>query len=128
MFSLMLRDDAAIQSPMADWKGELRRNLSMAKQPEQPKKLEDRFFDNVSRYPFYFVTTLLGGVWVLVRPLVNLFKRSPLSAVGVVLGAIVGLIFIHLTLRGMAGDSFWPAWVLSLYSDEASSAAAQVTP
>lgn len=98
----------------------------MAKpQPEQPKKLEDRFFDNLSRYPFYLVTTVLGGAWVLIRPLANLYKRSPLSAIGIVLLGILGLIFVHLTLRGMAGESFWPQWVLSAFSDQAAAAVAQ---
>lgn len=91
-------------------------------QPEQPKKLEDRFFENVSRYPFYLITTILGGAWVLVRPLANLYKRSPLAAIGVFIGGILGLIFVHLTLRGMAGESFWPEWVLSFFSESASAA------
>lgn len=30
-------------------------------QPQPPRRLEDQFVENVSRYPTYFITVLLGG-------------------------------------------------------------------
>lgn len=83
-------------------------------QPKPPQKLEDRFVDNVSRYPFYLVTVLLGGIWVGIKPFVDLYKKSPLSAVVVVIGLLISLILTHFTLRGMAGDTFFPEWLLRL--------------
>ncbi len=85
----------------------------MPPKPDQPRSLEDRFVDNVSRYPTYFVTTLLGAVWVLVSPFVNLWKRSPLAGASVTAGILFILVFIHFTLRGMAGEPFFPEWILS---------------
>ncbi|MDX2273616.1 MAG: DUF751 family protein [Cyanobacteriota bacterium] len=85
----------------------------MPKPPPPPRKLEDQFVENVSRYPFYFVTVLLGGIWVGIKPFVDLYRKSPLSAVAVGLGLSLFMLFIHFTLRGMAGDSFFPEWILN---------------
>jgi hypothetical protein len=84
--------------------------------PEPPRNLEDRFIDNVSRYPFYLATVLIGGIWVGVRPFAKLYQKDPLSGSVVIIGALLGLIFIHLTLRGMSGDTFLPQWVLNRFS------------
>ncbi len=77
-----------------------------------PRKLEDQFVENVSRYPFYLITTLLGGVWVGIRPFANFARKSPLAGVSVGIGFILLMFFIHFTLRGMAGEPFFPDWIL----------------
>lgn len=81
--------------------------------PKPPQKLEDQFVENVSRYPFYLVTVLLGGIWAGVKPFADLFRKSPLAAVALSISLVVALILIHFTLRGMAGDTFFPEWILS---------------
>jgi hypothetical protein len=66
------------------------------------------FFRNVSRYPRYFITILLGVFWNFLEPLLPLFKR-PVTAIalaGVFLG---GLAFIAFTLQAMLGLQSLPA-------------------
>jgi hypothetical protein len=69
------------------------------------KKLEDQFIENTSRYPLYFVSVLLGGVWAPVQSFVNLYKRNQFTAALVVAGAIGLLVFVTLTLRAMTGGT-----------------------
>lgn len=62
----------------------------------------DGFWDNVFRYPRYFLTTLLGVLLNTFAPLLPLFKRP------VTLIALIGLfgsslVFVTLTLRAMLG-------------------------
>ncbi|MEN9225862.1 MAG: DUF751 family protein [Thermostichus sp. HHBFW_bins_43] len=83
-------------------------------QPQPPRKLEDRFVENVSRYPTYFVTVLLGGIWAGLLPFVNLYRKSPTAGAMVTIGALLLLLFIYFTLRGMTGDTFLPGWMLQL--------------
>jgi len=78
------------------------------KPPPPPRPLQDQFLSNVSRYPFYFVTVLVGGIWVGIKPVVDLYHKSPAAGVGVVVGITVGLFLIYCTLRGMSGDPFLP--------------------
>lgn len=64
----------------------------------------DGFWDNISRYPRYFVTILLGVVLNTFAPLAPLFKR-PSTAIAIV-GLSIGLfVFTALTLRAMLGLS-----------------------
>ncbi len=81
-------------------------------QPQPPRRLEDQFVENVSRYPTYFVTVLLGGIWGVLQPFVHLYRKSPAAAAMVTLGGLLLLLFIYFTLRGMMGDPFLPEWVL----------------
>ncbi|MBW4612191.1 MAG: DUF751 family protein [Desmonostoc vinosum HA7617-LM4] len=64
----------------------------------------DGFWDNVFRYPRYFVTVLLGVLVNTFAPLMPLFKR-PITLIAM-LGLFVGsLVFVALTLRAMLGLS-----------------------
>lgn len=65
------------------------------------RKLEDRFTDNVSRYPFYFVTVLLGGIWALTKPWFELYAKNRTSAIAALVGLVGLLIFVTLTLQAM---------------------------
>ncbi|GET40586.1 DUF751 family protein [Microseira wollei] len=64
----------------------------------------DGFWDNVSRYPRFLVTIILGIFVNTFGWLTPLFKR-PVTAIALV-GFLVGLlIFVSLTLRAMLGLS-----------------------
>jgi hypothetical protein len=62
----------------------------------------DGFWENVSRYPRYFVTIILGIFLNALSPLTPLFKR-PTTAIAIV-GMFIGLsLFVFFTLRAMLG-------------------------
>ncbi|MBV9384925.1 MAG: DUF751 family protein [Chroococcidiopsidaceae cyanobacterium CP_BM_ER_R8_30] len=62
----------------------------------------DGFWENISRYPRYFITIILGVLLNAIAPLVPLFKRpaTALTLIGVLLGLFT---FVILTLRAMLG-------------------------
>ncbi|MBO3462042.1 DUF751 family protein [Aetokthonos hydrillicola Thurmond2011] len=60
------------------------------------------FWDNVSRYLRYFITTLLGVLLNTFSPLAPLLKR-PVTFVALLGFFVGGLVFISLTLRAMLG-------------------------
>lgn len=62
------------------------------------------FFINVSRYPTYLVSIVLGVFINAASPLVPLFKR-PTTAIALTGALLAGLTFISLTLRAMLGLS-----------------------
>jgi len=78
-------------------------------QPQPPRRLEDQFVENVSRYPTYFITVLLGGIWAGLQPFANLYRKSPTSAALVVLGSLALLLFVYFTLRAMTGHPLLPS-------------------
>lgn len=64
----------------------------------------DGFWENVSRYPRYFVTIVLGIFLNALSPLTPLFKR-PTTAIAIA-GTFIGLsLFVFFTLRAMLGLS-----------------------
>lgn len=65
------------------------------------KKLEDRFQENVSRYPFYFVTVLFGGIWALVKPWFDLYGTNKMSAIAALAGLLGLAVFVSITLYAM---------------------------
>ncbi len=64
----------------------------------------DGFWQNVSRYPRYFITTLLGVFFALYEWLKPLFSR-PASAIAFVLFLVSGFAFLYFTLEAMLGLS-----------------------
>ncbi|MFN6562254.1 MAG: DUF751 family protein [Nostoc sp. ChiSLP01] len=64
----------------------------------------DGFWDNVFRYPRYFITVLLGVFINTFGPLVPLLKR-PITLIAVLGLFVSGLVFVTLTLRAMLGLS-----------------------
>lgn len=60
------------------------------------------FFDNVSRYPRYFISFTLGVFLNAVQPLLPLLKR-PTTAIALVGAAVAGFLFLTFTLRAMLG-------------------------
>ncbi len=64
----------------------------------------DGFWDNVSRYPRYFITILLGLLLNTFAPLAPLLKR-PVTLIALV-GLLIGsLVFVTFTLQAMLGLS-----------------------
>ncbi|MBV8885015.1 MAG: DUF751 family protein [Chroococcidiopsidaceae cyanobacterium CP_BM_RX_35] len=62
----------------------------------------DGFWENISRYPRYFITIILGVLLNAIAPVVPLFKR-PATAI-VLIGLLLGLFtFVTFTLRAMLG-------------------------
>ncbi|MEW6496842.1 MAG: DUF751 family protein [Cyanobacteriota bacterium] len=62
------------------------------------------FLENVSRYPRYFITVLLGVFFFLFERMKPLFKR-PVTAISLIGILISSFCFIALTLRAMLGLS-----------------------
>ncbi|MBE9189465.1 DUF751 family protein [Gloeocapsopsis crepidinum LEGE 06123] len=62
----------------------------------------DGFWQNISRYPRYFITIILGIFLNAFAPLAPLFKRpvTAIALIGVLIGTIV---FVTFTLRAMLG-------------------------
>jgi Protein of unknown function (DUF751) len=60
------------------------------------------FWNNISRYPRFFVTITLGVLLTLISPLLPLYKRpsTAIATTGLILAALA---FIALTLRAMLG-------------------------
>lgn len=60
------------------------------------------FWENISRYPRYFITIILGVFLNFLAPLVPLMKR-PVTAIALI-GLLLGsLAFVTFTLRAMLG-------------------------
>ncbi len=64
----------------------------------------DGFWDNVSRYPRYLVTIILGVAINAFAPLAPLFKR-PVSAIALISLLFGVIVFTIFTLRAMLGLS-----------------------
>lgn len=62
----------------------------------------EEFFNNVSRYPRYFITFTLGVLFSAIQPLLGLLKR-PTTAVAFIGAVIAGFLFLSFTLRAMLG-------------------------
>ncbi|MDX2099470.1 MAG: DUF751 family protein [Leptolyngbyaceae cyanobacterium bins.59] len=60
------------------------------------------FWANVSRYPRYFITMLLGVVLNAFAPLLPMLKR-PITAIPLVGVFLAAITFFALTLRAMLG-------------------------
>jgi hypothetical protein len=60
------------------------------------------FWENVARYPRYFITFTLGVLFAFVEPLIPLFRR-PTTAIALIGALIGGFAFITFTLRAMLG-------------------------
>lgn len=60
------------------------------------------FWNNISRYPRFFISSLIGLILIIVSPFRNLFKIPRLRMIGIIgLVGILGLLYI--ILRKMVG-------------------------
>ncbi|HEY9670417.1 MAG TPA: DUF751 family protein [Waterburya sp.] len=62
------------------------------------------FWDNVLRYPRYFITITLGIFFFLFEQLKPLYKR-PITLIALIGILVAGFFFIAFTLRAMLGLS-----------------------
>ncbi len=62
------------------------------------------FFSNVSRYPKYLITIILGVFTAVLEPLVRR-SSNPITAIALVGALISGLITLGFVLRGMVFPS-----------------------
>ena len=62
----------------------------------------DGFWQNISRYPRYFITICLGVFVVLFERVKPLLSR-PVTAIALIGILISGLVFVALTLQAMLG-------------------------
>lgn len=60
------------------------------------------FLNNISRYPRYLISLILGVFWNAIEPLVPFLKR-PVTAIALIGLALGGLSFLSFTLRAMLG-------------------------
>jgi len=58
------------------------------------------FWENVLRFPRFFISAMLGLVFTIIGPFLNLFRR-PQTTVIFIFIAVISLIFISLTLKAM---------------------------
>lgn len=60
------------------------------------------FWNNISRYPRFFITIIFGVIWNFIEPLMPLLKR-PSTAIALVGAFVAALAFVGFTLRAMLG-------------------------
>jgi hypothetical protein len=58
------------------------------------------FWTNILRYPRFFISSLLGLVFVIITPFRNLFK-NPQSRVVVIIFVVLFIIVLSLILKSM---------------------------
>ena len=60
------------------------------------------FWNNISRYPRFFISSMVGLILVIVSPFRNLFKIPKLRVILIIL--FIGfIIFLYLILQNMLG-------------------------
>jgi hypothetical protein len=62
----------------------------------------DGFWDNVFRYPRYFISTVLGVFLSTFAPLAPLLK-NPVTLIAIISLSVSAFIFLTFTLRAMLG-------------------------
>ena len=60
------------------------------------------FWNNISRYPRFFISSLIGLILVILAPFKNLFKVPKLRIV-LILSLVTLLTLLYLILRSMVG-------------------------
>ena len=60
------------------------------------------FWNNISRYPRFFISSLAGSILVILAPLKNLFKIPKLRII-LIISSLTFIIFLYLILRNMVG-------------------------
>jgi hypothetical protein len=61
------------------------------------------FWNNISRYPRFFITSLFGSILVILAPFRNLFK-IPKLRIFLILGFLLFIILLYLVIRNMTGS------------------------
>lgn len=58
------------------------------------------FWENVFRFPRFFISSMLGLVFIIIGPFLNLLRRPQTTLVFIII-SILTLTFISLTLKAM---------------------------
>ncbi len=60
------------------------------------------FWNNISRYPRFFISSMVGLILVILAPLKNLLKVPKLRII-LILSVVTFLTLLYFVLRGMTG-------------------------
>jgi len=60
------------------------------------------FWDNIVRYPRFFISSVAGLILIIITPFKNLFKIKKLRGL-IVLGFITFVTFLYLIIANMTG-------------------------
>jgi hypothetical protein len=60
------------------------------------------FWNNVSRYPRFFISSLVGLILIILAPFKNLFK-VPKLRIFLILGVLLFVILLYLIVQNMTG-------------------------
>jgi hypothetical protein len=60
------------------------------------------FWNNISRYPRFFISSLAGSILVILAPFRNLFKIPKLRII-LIISFLVFVILLYLIIRNMVG-------------------------
>jgi hypothetical protein len=60
------------------------------------------FWNNISRYPRFFISSMVGLILVILAPLKNLLKVPKLRII-LILSFVIFLTLLYFVLRGMTG-------------------------
>jgi hypothetical protein len=61
------------------------------------------FWNNISRYPRFFISSLAGLILVILAPFRNLFK-IPKLRIFLILGILLFMTLLYLVIRNMTGS------------------------
>jgi hypothetical protein len=61
------------------------------------------FWNNISRYPRFFISSLAGLILVILAPFRNLFK-VPKLRIFLILGILLFMTLLYLVIRNMTGS------------------------
>ena len=60
------------------------------------------FWNNISRYPRFFISSLAGLILVILAPIKNLFK-VPKLRIFLIIGCLLFGVLLYTTIRSMSG-------------------------
>ena len=60
------------------------------------------FWNNISRYPRFFISSLAGLILVIIAPFKNLFKIKKFRVI-VIIAFLIFIILLYTIIRSMAG-------------------------
>ena len=60
----------------------------------------NNFWNNISRYPRFFISSLIGLILVILAPFKNLFK-IPKLRLFLIFGFIIFILFLYIILQNM---------------------------
>ena len=62
----------------------------------------NNFWNNISRYPRFFISSLIGSILIILAPFKNLFKIKEFRII-LIVGLILSIILLYIVIKTMAG-------------------------